>query len=143
MIFATGRLTSFSLISSASVLFPDSLREVLSPYNLLPDSASFTSLLVISALRKESLSVWQLLVSILGSLGILAVIILCLGWKTNFFKRNADDKKKEVQVKEDFDKVRIIICICCFTKLSNYSTFYLSNQVHFSVLRINSYLRFF
>ena len=92
-----------SLATTATVSAPG-LESLLAPWDSRPDTAVFITVLETVEVGQAGLPVWQLALSVSASLLILLLIVCCLVWKTNFFKRTAEEKKSEVTVKAEFEQ---------------------------------------
>ena len=93
----------FSVTSSAKLRVP-SLETVLPEFDSLPNSAMFTTVFDSIAVETGGVQIWQIIVSVSGSLILLLIIILCLIFNTNFFKREAKEKQKEDAVVAEFEQ---------------------------------------
>ena len=51
-----------------------------------------------------SISLWQIILSIVGALLLLLLLLLCLICRTDFFKRTAEELQKEDKVREEFEQ---------------------------------------
>ena len=100
----------FSVTSSAALRVP-SLDSLLAEFDSLPNQATFTTVFDSISVETGGVQLWQIAVSVAGSLIVLLIILLCLIFNTSFFKRKAAEKQKEKQredaVKAEFEEVTV------------------------------------
>ena len=93
----------FSVTSCAKLRVP-SLEIILAEFDSLPNTAMFTTVFDSVSVEAGGVQIWQIIVSVSGSLILLLIILLCLIFNTNFFKREAKEKQKEDAVKAEFEQ---------------------------------------
>jgi hypothetical protein len=96
----------FSVTSFAELRVP-SLDNLLAEFDSLPNQATFTTVFDSLSVETGGVQIWLIAVSVVGSLVILLIILLCLIFNTNFLKRKAGEKQKEDAVKAEFEQVAV------------------------------------
>ena len=96
----------FSVTSFAELLVPD-LETILAEFDSFPNQATFSTVLDSVSVETGGVKMWQIIVSVAGSIIVLVIILVCLIFNTNFFKRKAAEKQKEDAVKAEFEQVSV------------------------------------